>query len=88
MKTYSKKQFAVIVFVVVVVIAGGFWYWQYGFGPTIEKNETVGLGTQIFESTQNPIKGRLPATNPFAVKTNPFENEINPFTAEYKNPFK
>ena len=88
MKTYSKKQFAIIVFVVVAVIAGGFWYWQYGFGPTIEENETVGLGTQIFESAQNPIKGRLPATNPFAVETNPFKNETNPFTAEYKNPFK
>ena len=87
-KTYSKKQFAIIIFVVVAVIAGGFWYWQYSSSPAVDKQGAGGLGAQIFESAQNPIQGRVPEINPFAADTNPFDTETNPFKAEYKNPFE
>lgn len=40
-----------------------------------------GLGAQIYESVQNPVKDQLPQTNPFAKKTNPIQ-------AVYKNPFE
>jgi len=92
----NQKSIIIIVVVVVLVVLaiGGFWYWQNKKAgetvPAEEKagvEEPAGLGAQIFESVQNPVKDRLPDTNPFSADTNPFDTPTNPFKSEYKNPF-
>ena len=78
-----------IIGVVVLVLAGvGIWYWQSRkaapTAPATEKN----LGAQVFEKAQNPIKDKLPETNPFKVETNPFTGaQTNPLKGIIKNPF-
>lgn len=47
-----------------------------------------GLGAQIFEGAQNPLKDDVPETNPFSAETNPFKTETNPYKDTYKNPFE
>ena len=42
---------------------------------------SAGLGTKLFERTQNPLKDKLPQTNPFV------GNETNPLKNVIKNPF-
>lgn len=40
------------------------------------------LGAEIFEKTnqaQNPVKDKIPQTNPFEDKTNPYKDYQNPF---------
>lgn len=79
----QKRNYIIIGIVVVALVAGGFWYWK----KRAAEPKEAGIGAKIFEDAQNPLKGELPETNPFAAETNPFDS-TNPFKAEYKNPFK
>lgn len=64
----------VLLLAFLILAAGvGFWYWN----TNIRKQP---LGAQIFQSTQNPIKGKLPEVDVFQAKTNPFKDI-------YPNPF-
>ncbi len=72
----------------VALIGAGFWYWQSRKTATVERSTTqltkeavsVGFGAQVLEKSQNPIKDRIPETNPFEKNANPLKNV-------YKNPF-
>lgn len=78
MKIKFKKRFFIVLLVVLVLIlvAGvGFWLWK---GKTTFK--TSNIGEKIYEKTQNPLKDKLPETNPF--------DKANPFKGIYKNPFE
>ena len=83
-----------VMFVIIVIVAAGlaFWRWQESKSPqpkeeAVKEIKAGGIGAQIFERAQNPLKERLPDTNPFSAPTNPFNATANPFKAEYKNPF-
>ena len=75
------------IFVLILVMA--FWYWQNRkssepiASPTqvSQKVAESSLGSQILKKIQNPIKDKLPETNPFsAAETNPLKKIIkNPF---------
>ena len=77
-----------VVFVLIVLIGAGFWYRQSRQATTNERDikqpdeaaVSAGFGAQILEKSQNPIKDRLPETNPFEKNTNPLKDV-------YKNPF-
>lgn len=73
----NKQKIIIIAAVAVLTIAVGigFWYWSKS------KQEAPSLGDQLFEKTQNPLKGKLP-------ETNPFKEQVNPFDTIYKNPFR
>ena len=93
----GNKQKLIIMAVVVVFVATagiGFWFWSQksgqGIFPQLSNPTTkelspaeveVSLGSQILEQTQNPLKGKLPPTNPFE------ETETNPLKEVYQNPF-
>ena len=80
--------------VVAMVTLGGFWFWSQKGQQEIFPQSYVqtakelssaevkeSLGGQILEQIKNPLKGKLPPTNPFEnAKTNPLENV-------YQNPF-
>ena len=78
-----------VVLALVVVIGAGFWYWRSRKVATVERSTTqltkeavsVGFGAQVLEKSQNPIKDRIP-------ETNPFEKNANPLRNVYKNPFR
>lgn len=74
------------------IIAVAAWYFLRGVRPESLPDTTAedksGLGAQIFEAAQNPIKGDVPETNPFSAETNPFKAETNPYKDTYKNPFE
>ena len=73
--------------VAAVIFAIGFWFWQR-LQKTSE-SESTGLGQEIFEKVENPLKDELPEANPFKAEANPFQKaETNPFTNTYKNPFE
>ena len=90
-----KPIFIVIIVSILVIVAGvGFWYWQKKGAKAIFPQTSIpeaenlspaevkeSLGGQIFEQTQNPLKGKLPPTNPFE------ETETNPLKNVYQNPF-
>lgn len=74
----------------------GFWYWQKSSGPVTETGNGIrtssiselsptevkeSLGAEIVDQIQNPLKGKLPPTNPFE------KAETNPLEDIYKNPF-
>ena len=90
MNSQSKISPAVVgvVLALVVVIGAGFWYWQGRKAAMVERGTTqlneeavsVGFGAQVLEKSQNPIKDRIPETNPFEKNTNPLKDV-------YKNPF-
>lgn len=91
----DNKKLIVIIVVVILLVGGiGFWYWKYNKQapePEVFKESQPpenGLGAQIFEKAQNPIKDRTPETNPFSADTNPFDAKTNPYQDEYKNPFQ
>lgn len=70
----KNKAILVVLVLVVLAIAGGFIYWQNQ--KQVEQQETessASLGSEIYESTQNPVKDKIPETNPFE------EAKINPF---------
>ena len=73
---------------VTLLLAASLWYWQKNKPAPPRQEEGSSLGVELFEKTQNPLKERLPDTNPFAADTNPFAASVNPFKAEYKNPFR
>lgn len=85
----KSKTIAIAAIVALVAAAGiGFWYWQKKGGQGIGQQATLSqaeiegsLGGQLFEKTQNPIKDKLPPTNPFE------ETETNPLKDVYQNPF-
>lgn len=65
-----------IIFLVVVAAAGVFVYWQKHSQEQEQEaqaTESASLGSEIYDSAQNPVKDKLPETNPFEnAKTNPF----------------
>ena len=76
-----------------IIATAGFWYvsQRKAAGPEAtpapfselspaDAEET--LGGQILGKIQNPLKGELPATNPFE------KTEINPLKDVYINPFQ
>lgn len=80
----SKPRLVALAAVVIALIAAGIWYWQRQQPETLDQ----GIGGEIFEKAQNPLKDELPQTNPFKAETNPFKNtETNPFIGTYENPF-
>ena len=81
----QMKIIAVII-LAVILAAAGTWYWQKK--TPAPREESGGLGARIFDTAQNPLKERVPDTNPFSADTNPFDARINPFKSEYKNPFQ
>ena len=76
------------VLLALILAAAGFWYSQSkraattGQGKTQPNEEAMsaGFGAQILEKAQNPVKDKLPETNPFQKNTNPLKNV-------YQNPF-
>lgn len=81
------KSIFIAVILILAAAAGGFWYWQRQKKVSeTPPAEPPGLGAQIFESTRNPLKEKLPDTNPFSADTNPFDATTNPF--ERSNPLK
>ena len=99
-----KSKPVIISAVVIVVVAAvvGFWYWHNkklvitSPAPTTPATTDKSIGSQVFEKANNPIKDKVPETNPFKTQTNPFtktetnpfQNETNPLKAQYKNPFQ
>lgn len=90
----NKKLIPIIVVLILLALGAGFWFWsQKGgqeifpqfFAPSAQElspAEVEGsLGGRIFEQTQNPLKGKLPPTNPFE------KAETNPLKDVYQNPF-
>ena len=67
----------VIILVIILLICGGVYFF-ISIGK-IPKSQS--LGEQIYTQTQNPIKVKVPQTNPFKVETNPIK-------AIYPNPFR
>ena len=85
------NQKLVAIAIIALVIAGaGYWYFQMSNTPEDEVAPSAegGLGAQIFEQAQNPLKDDIPETNPFAADTNPFDADTNPYKDTYKNPFQ
>lgn len=80
MQIMNKKVLVVALIVAVAVLVGGYLAWQKLSGPKVVE-PPKSLGGQIFEEAANPIKEKLPETNPFT------ETETNPLDAVYKNPF-
>ena len=72
--------------ILLIIIIGALWYWQSRKTtvvefpasvpvrvPTVEKTGR-NVGAAIFEKTQNPIKDKLPETNPLKrIIKNPFD---------------
>ena len=64
-----------IITLILIFLAGGAYFLMS------KKTTGTSLGGQIYEQTKNPIKVKIPETNPFAVETNPIK-------AIYPNPFR
>lgn len=82
----NKQRTIIIVVVVIVVAAGiGFWYSQNKKAtPTapaanapatsVTQEASKSIGATIFEKTQDPLKTKIPETNPLKrVIINPFK---------------
>lgn len=69
--------------IVSMIIGVGFWYLQNKKSSGVlldEETISSGFGAQILEKSQNPIKDKLPETNPFQKDANPLKDVyINPF---------
>ena len=83
----KPKTIIIAVVVVLVIVMGvGFWFWSKSKqAPSLQ--EAPSLGSEIFDKTQNPLRGRVPDANPFKTVSNPFKKETNPIRAIYTNPF-
>lgn len=80
----------VILIAIALLAAAGVWYWRRAPAPSAPERTAAsegGLGAQIFEGAQNPLKDDVPETNPFSAETNPFKTQTNPYQDAYKNPF-
>jgi len=86
---FSKQNIIIAVVAVLAAAGAAAWYFLGGVGaPYAEVPRAEGgLGAQIFEQAQNPLKNDVPETNPFAADTNPFDAKTNPYKDTYKNPF-
>lgn len=94
----KKKLILITVGISILLVGGiGFWFWsqkmaEEQINPTLTGGQAGaqqgGLGTEVFNKTQNPLAGEIPQTNPFQVNTNPFKAQINPLNNLYKNPFR
>lgn len=84
-----KNLFLGIAILLATVVVAAVWYMRRAPEPLPDTTaeDKGGLGAQIFEGAQNPLKNDLPETNPFSAKTNPFEADTNPYKDTYKNPF-
>lgn len=77
----------VAIVVAVVLILLGVWWWQkdqkteIAPGEPIGEEKPAGLGSELYESVNNPVEGKVPETNPFKTETNPLKDV-------YKNPFE
>ena len=79
----QNKGFVHLILPLLIVVAlagGGYFYWQsYQDKKTEEAaqeqaTQEASLGAEVYESGQNPVKDKLPSTNPFEeAKINPFE---------------
>ncbi len=80
----KKNLMLGLVILLLTVVAALFWYMRRTPTPLPESTakEGAGLGAQIFEGAQNPLKNDVPETNPFAAETNPFKQETNPYKDE------
>jgi len=76
----NKKVLVAALIVAVAVLVGGYFAWQKLSAPEVA-DPPKSLGGELFEEVANPIKEKLPETNPFT------EAETNPLDAVYKNPF-
>lgn len=70
---------------VLLLVIGVFFFWQISSkkktaSQLSEEVISSGLGAQLLEKAQNPIKDKLP-------ETNPFQEDINPLKDVYQNPF-
>ncbi len=92
-----SEQLKILLIVIAVLVIAGAVFWlrkRKAQEPaklvpvSVKQPEQGGLGTEVFNKTKNPLKGELPKTNPFQVKSNPFAKQKNPLDAIYKNPFK
>ncbi|MEK7099431.1 MAG: hypothetical protein AAB916_02845 [Patescibacteria group bacterium] len=85
----QKKNLVLAAAVLLAVIVAVWWYMRRAGEPLPEDTaeNRNGLGAQIFEGAQNPLKNDVPETNPFAADTNPFDADTNPYQDTYKNPF-
>jgi len=70
----------IIGIVVIILVAAGFGFWYWSKNKQAPK-EIPSLGSQIFDKTQNTLKGQMPDVNPF-------KDQKNPLDAIYQNPFK
>ncbi len=90
MATPNKNFYIAAVIIIITAAVGAWWYWYRAPEPlpdTMAGQEAGGLGAQIFEGAQNPLKNDVPETNPFAADANPFDADTNPYKDSYKNPF-
>lgn len=79
-----KPRLIALAVAAIALIAAGIWYWQRRQPEALDQ----GIGAELFEKAQNPLKDELPQTNPFKAETNPFKKtETNPFIGTYENPF-
>ncbi len=82
----KPKQLYYIGIAVVVLVGFVFWYFQIRKAapeiPGTIPREEASLGAQLFEEAANPVKGKLPETNPFE------QVNTNPIDTIYKNPFE
>lgn len=78
----KMKPISLVIALLAVLALAGFLVWQRQKSavPPIQE-PPKSLGGQIFEQTANPIKEKLPETNPFT------KTDTNPLNAVYKNPF-
>ena len=85
----QKKNIALAAVVLLVAIVAVWWNMRRAPEPLPENTagNEGGLGAQIFEGAQNPLKNDVPETNPFAADANPFDADTNPYQDTYKNPF-
>ncbi len=71
-----------IIIVLILLLVGGAYYLISSgklSNPLNKNTATSSLGGQIYNQTQNPLKDKIPETNPFG--------KVNPFKGVYKNPF-
>ncbi len=76
------KTGIIIIVLVLILVGGAYFLISTGkiANPLNKNTATTSLGGQIYTQTQNPIKDKIPETNPFV--------KVNPFKGVYKNPFQ
>ncbi|MBI2669669.1 MAG: hypothetical protein HYX20_00765 [Candidatus Yanofskybacteria bacterium] len=79
-ETVANKQKIIIAATVVLVIAAGAGFWYWSKSKQVQTGAPT-LGSEIFEKTQNLLKGQVPDANPF-------KDQKNPLDAIYQNPFE